>query len=325
METITIREALNRALRDELKNDDSVFLFGEDIGKHGGAMQVTANLYNEFGPNRVIDTPLSEYAIIGAGIGAAYIGMRPVVEIMFADFITLIADQLINNAAKACYTTEGETTCPLVIRSTYGCGARSGPHHSQSLEGMYMGIPGIKIAVPSNPMDAYGLLRGAIRDNNPVLFLEPKMMYGVRGEVDDDMPIIPMGKARIARTGTDVTVLAYGTLVPKALKAAEKAEKEGISVEVIDLRCIKPFDEDAILTSVKKTGRVIIAQEACEDGGVAPQLAAFLSDKAIEYLDGPILRVAAPNTPVPFSPTLEDYFVPSEGKVMDAIKALVSK
>jgi len=325
METITIREALNRALRDEMKADDTVFLFGEDIGKHGGAMQVTANLFDEFGPKRVIDTPLSEYAIIGAGIGAAYIGLRPVVEIMFADFITLIADQLINNAAKACYTTEGETTCPMVIRSTYGSGARSGPHHSQSLEGMYMGIPGIKIAVPSNPADAYGLLRGAIRDNNPVLFLEPKMMYGVRGEVEDEMKIIPMGKARIAREGADVSVFAYGTLVPKALKAAEKAEKEGISVEVIDLRCIKPFDEEAVLGSVKKTGRAIIAQEACEDGGVAPQLATFLAEKAIEYLDGPILRVAAPNTPVPFSPSLEDYFVPSEERVLDAIRAIVVK
>ncbi|MBR0357694.1 MAG: alpha-ketoacid dehydrogenase subunit beta [Clostridia bacterium] len=325
METITIREALNRALRDEMKADDTVFLFGEDIGKHGGAMQVTANLFDEFGPKRVIDTPLSEYAIIGAGIGAAYIGLRPVVEIMFADFITLIADQLINNAAKACYTTEGETTCPMVIRSTYGSGARSGPHHSQSLEGMYMGIPGIKIAVPSNPADAYGLLRGAIRDNNPVLFLEPKMMYGVRGEVEDEMKIIPMGKARIAREGADVSVCAYGTLVPKALKAAEKAEKEGISVEVIDLRCIKPFDEEAVLGSVKKTGRAIIAQEACEDGGVAPQLATFLAEKAIEYLDGPILRVAAPNTPVPFSPSLEDYFVPSEERVLDAIRAIVVK
>ena len=325
METITIREALNRALRDEMKADDTVFLFGEDIGKHGGAMQVTANLFDEFGPKRVIDTPFSEYAIIGAGIGAAYIGLRPVVEIMFADFITLIADQLINNAAKACYTTEGETTCPMVIRSTYGSGARSGPHHSQSLEGMYMGIPGIKIAVPSNPADAYGLLRGAIRDNNPVLFLEPKMMYGVRGEVEDEMKIIPMGKARIAREGADVSVFAYGTLVPKALKAAEKAEKEGISVEVIDLRCIKPFDEEAVLGSVKKTGRAIIAQEACEDGGVAPQLATFLAEKAIEYLDGPILRVAAPNTPVPFSPSLEDYFVPSEERVLDAIRAIVVK
>ncbi len=325
METITIREALNRALRDEMKADDTVFLFGEDIGKHGGAMQVTANLFDEFGPKRVIATPLSEYAIIGAGIGAAYIGLRPVVEIMFADFITLIADQLINNAAKACYTTEGETTCPMVIRSTYGSGARSGPHHSQSLEGMYMGIPGIKIAVPSNPADAYGLLRGAIRDNNPVLFLEPKMMYGVRGEVEDEMKIIPMGKARIAREGADVSVFAYGTLVPKALKAAEKAEQEGISVEVIDLRCIKPFDEEAVLGSVKKTGRAIIAQEACEDGGVAPQLATFLAEKAIEYLDGPILRVAAPNTPVPFSPSLEDYFVPSEERVLDAIRAIVVK
>lgn len=325
METITIREALNRALRDEMKADDTVFLFGEDLGKHGGAMQVTANLYNEFGPERVIDTPLSEYAIIGAGIGSAYMGMRPVVEIMFADFITLIADQLINNAAKACYTTEGETTCPMVIRSTYGCGARSGPHHSQSLEGMYMGIPGIKIVVPSNPADAYGLLRGAIKDNNPVIFLEPKMMYGVRGDVEDTMEVIPMGKARVAREGTDVTVLCYGTLVPKALKAAEKVEKEGISVEVIDLRCIKPFDEETILTSVKKTGKVIIAQEACADGGVAPQLSTFLAENAIEYLDGPVLRVAAPNTPVPFSPSLEDYYVPSEGKVLDAIKALMAK
>ena len=188
-----------------------------------------------------------------------------------------------------------------------------------------MGIPGIKIAVPSNPADAYGLLRGAIRDNNPVLFLEPKMMYGVRGEVEDEMKIIPMGKARIAREGADVSVFAYGTLVPKALKAAEKAEKEGISVEVIDLRCIKPFDEEAVLGSVKKTGRAIIAQEACEDGGVAPQLATFLAEKAIEYLDGPILRVAAPNTPVPFSPSLEDYFVPSEERVLDAIRAIVVK
>jgi len=326
MKIITLREAINQALMREMEEDDKVILLGEDIGLHGGAMQVTVNLFNKFGADRVIDTPLSEYALIGAGIGSAFMGIKPVVEIMFTDFITLIADQLINNAAKACYTTEGEQTCPLVVRTMYGAGSRSGPHHSQSLEGLFMGIPGIKMVAPSNPADAYGLLRSAIRDPNPVIYFEHKRLYGIRGPLSDNEDLIPLEKAKVIREGSDLTLITYGAMVQKSIDAAKELENYGISVEIIDLRTIKPFDKETIITSLKKTGRVILVQEACKQGGASPEIAAMISEEGIEYLDAPIGFVSAPDTPVPFSPTLEDYFIPKIEDIIETAKYLtVSK
>ena len=325
MKPITMRDAIRMSLAEEMRMNKDVFLIGEDIGAYGGTLQLTIGLFDEFGPERVIDTPLSEYAIIGTGIGAALMGMKPVVEIMFADFLPLIADQLINNAAKICYAYDGEKSLPLVIRAPFGAGTRSGMHHCQSLEGMLMGIPGLKMVMPTNPSDAKGLLKAAIADPNPVIFFEHKLLYGVRGVVEDDRPVL-IGKASVLREGSDLSIVACGPMVQKAIKASEKLEDEfGIKTDVIDLRTIKPLDVETILTSVKKTGRLIIAHEASGIGGINGEIALQVANQAIEYLDGPIMRVCAPDTPVPFSPVLEDYFIPSAEDIFETANALLRK
>lgn len=323
--TITMREAIKNALAEEMRRDPTVFLLGEDIGAYGGTLQITAGLWDEFGSERVIDTPLSEVAITGAAIGAALMGMRPVMELMFADFLPLASDQIVNNAAKLCYAYYGEKSVPMVIRAPFGAGSRSGMHHSQNLENWFAGTPGLKVLMPSTPADAYGLLKSAIRDNNPVIFLEHKMLLGARGPMPEGEGLVPIGKAKVAREGTDLTIVTCGAMYPKSIKAAEILAKENISVEVVDLRSLAPLDEETIVSSVKKTHRLLIVHEACKTGGIGGEIAAIAAEKAIGWLDAPIERVAAPDTPVPFSPNMEDFYIPSVDRIVDTARTMFGK
>ena len=320
---ITLREAIRSALAEEMRRDSRVFVLGEDVGVYGGSLQVTLGLFDEFGPERVIDTPLSEVAITGAAIGSAMMGMRPVLEIMFADFIPLIMDQLLNNAAKVCYAYDGAMCAPMVLRAPFGGGMRSAMHHCQNLEAMLAHIPGIKVVMPTTPEDAKGLLIAAIRDPNPVVYLEHKMLYGIRGEVSSDDYVTPIGKAAVRRDGSDLTIVSCGAIVPKALQAAMELSKEGIEAEVIDLRSILPLDHETILNSVRKTSRLLIAHEACKTGGIGGEIAAIVAEQAIDCLDAPIERVAAPDCPVPFSGSLEDAFLPQAADIVSRAKRMM--
>lgn len=317
-----MREAIREALAEEMRRDEKIFLIGEDIGHYGGTLQITVGLFDEFGGERVLDTPISENAITGAAIGAAMMGMRPVLELMFADFLPLASDQIINNAAKMCYSYNGQMNVPMVIRAPFGAGMRSGMHHCQNLESCFANIPGLKMVMPSNAYDAKGLLKAAIRDDNPVIFFEHKMLYGTRNDVPEDDYIVPIGKADIKREGKDVTIVAWGAMVPKALNAAETLEKEGINAEVIDLRSLKPIDEETITNSVIKTSRLLIVHEACLSGGLGGEIAAIAAKNAFGYLDAPIERIGAADTPVPFSPTLEDAFIPSEDRIVETVRKM---
>ncbi len=320
-----MRESINDALREEMLNDEKVFLIGEDIGAYGGTLQITAGLFDEFGPERVRDTPISEYAITGASVGAAIMGMRPVLELMYADFLPLAADQLVNNAAKVSYGTDGSMNVPMVIRAPFGAGTRSGMHHSQNLESWFLNVPGIKVVMPSNAYDAKGLLKSAIRDNNPVLFLEHKMLLGARDEVPEEEYLIPIGKAEVKKEGEDLTIVSWGKMVGESLRAAKTLEEEGISVEVIDLRTISPIDEDTIVNSVIKTSRLLVAHEAIKTGGVGGEIAAIVADKAFGYLDAPIMRVGAPFAPVPYSPSLEDAHMVGAEDIISTAKYMFGK
>lgn len=322
MARITMREAVRLALDEEMARDKDVFMLGEDIGRYGGTLQVTLGLWDKYGDERVIDTPISESGIVGAAVGAAMMGMKPVVEIMFSDFLPLVADQLVNTAAKICYSYDGEMSVPLVIRAPFGAGTRSGMQHSQSLEAWFAGTPGIKVVMPSSAYDAKGLLKAAIRDCNPVVFLEHKLLYGSRSEVPESDYLIPLGKAEIKRTGKDVTIIACGMMVLKAMAAAETLSKENIEAEVLDLRSIRPLDKETIIKSVTKTGRLVIVHEANLTGGIGGEIAALAAKEAFGYLDAPIERVAAPDTPVPFSPTLEDFYIPNEEAILRAVRGL---
>jgi pyruvate dehydrogenase E1 component beta subunit len=318
MKPVTMRDAIRETLRSILAEDETVFLFGQDIGAYGGSLLLTDGLFNEFGGERVIDAPLSEYAIMGAGVGAALMGMKPILEIMFGDFTTLIADQLINNAAKVCYSYDGKKSCPLVVRMPFGAGGRSGMHHSQNMEAMLFNTPGLKIVMPATPADAAGLLRSALVDPNPVVVFEHKRLLGTRGEVPE-RHVVPIGKARVAREGSDMTVVSWGAMVGKSLEAAKQLQdSQGISIEVIDLRTISPLDMKSILASVKKTNRLLLVHEACATGAISGEIAFRVNCEAIEYLDAPIQRVAAPDTPVPFAPTLEDFYIPSVEQIVQA-------
>jgi pyruvate dehydrogenase E1 component beta subunit len=321
---ITYREALREALREEMRRDQAVFLLGEDIGRYwGGAFKVTDGLAEEFGDERVRDTPISESAIVGTGVGAAITGMRPVAEIMFGDLTALAMDQIANQAAKIRYMFGGQTSCPLVIRTPFGAGVNIASHHSQSLEAWFMHVPGLQVVVPSTPYDAKGLLKTAIRGNNPVFFCEHKLLYPVEGEVPEEEYTIPFGQAEVKKEGSDVTVVATMYMVHKALGAAEKLEQEGLSVEVVDPRTLTPLDKKRIVNSVKKTGRVVIVSEDCKTAGVSAEIAAVIAEEAIDYLDAPIKRVAAPDTPIPFSPPLEQYVIPNEKAIIEAVKDVV--
>ncbi len=318
----TYLQALNEALRQEMERDPNVFIMGEDVGQFGGCFGVTQGLFDQFGEARVMDTPITESVIVGAAAGAAAAGLRPVAELMFVDFIGVALDQLFNQASKMRYMFGGKTTVPMVLRMPQGAGIGAAAQHSQSLEAWFMHIPGLKVVIPSTPYDAKGLLISAIRDNNPVVFLEHKLLYGVDGEVPEESYAIEFGKADIKREGTDVTVVATSKMVHSALEAAEILAKDGISLEVVDPRTVQPLDTDTILASVKKTHALVIAHEAVGFAGPGAEIAAQVAEKAFDYLDAPITRVAAPFCPVPFSPPLEQAFIPGAQDIVKAVRGL---
>jgi len=324
MKETTIRDALREALREEMNRDKTVFLLGEDIGRYwGGAFGVTKGLAEEFGDERVRDTPISESAIIGVSVGAAITGMRPVAEIMFGDLSALAMDQICNQAAKIRYMFGGQVKAPLVIRTPFGAGVNIASHHSQSLEAWFMHTPGLYVAVPSTPYDAKGLLKAAIRGDNPVFFVEHKLLYPVKGMIPEEDYTVPFGVADVKREGTDVTIFATLYMVHKALAAAEKLQKEGVSAEVVDPRTLSPLDKSTIVKSVKKTGRIVIVTEDCKTAGVSAEIAATVAEEALDYLDAPIKRVAEPDTPIPFSPPLEQFVIPSEESIIRAVMETV--
>ena len=324
MKEITYRDALREALREEMRRDKTVFLLGEDIGRYwGGAFKVTSELAEEFGDERVRDTPISESTIVGAAVGAAITGMRPVAEIMFGDLTALAMDQIANQAAKIHYMFGGQAKAPMVVRTPFGAGVNIASHHSQSLEAWFMHVPGLYVAVPSMPYDAKGLLKTAIRGNNPVFFCEHKLLYPLKGMIPEEEFLVPFGKADVRREGQDVTILATMFMVHKALAAAEQLAKSGVSAEVVDPRTLVPLDKATILASVRKTGRVVIVSEDTKTAGVTAEIAATISEEAIDYLDAPIKRVAEPDTPIPFSPPLENFVIPDEKRIIKAVKEIL--
>jgi pyruvate dehydrogenase E1 component beta subunit len=325
MPELTYREAVRDALATAMRQDDSVFIMGEDIAEMGGSMGVTQGLLDEFGPERVRNTPISEMAIVGAGIGAAIAGMRPVVEIMYEDFLTLSLEQIVNQAAKHRYMSGGQVTVPLTIRTQGGAGWSPGAQHAQQLEAWLVHVPGLKVIYPSTPEDVRGLLWSAIHDDNPVVFFEHRLLYPVKGEVPAELEPIPIGKARTIREGTDVTVIAMGPLVHRALEAATAAEADGISVEIIDPRTLQPLDEAALVASVKKTNRAVVAHEAVTRMGFGAEVTAVLQYQAFDYLDAPIERVGAKFAPLAFAPVMEQYVIPQVADVLEAIRRTVGK
>jgi acetoin:2,6-dichlorophenolindophenol oxidoreductase subunit beta len=325
MPEITYREAVRDALTAAMRENHDVFIMGEDIAEMGGSMGVTQGLLEEFGPERVRNTPISEMAIVGAGIGAAMAGMRPVVEIMYEDFLTLSLEQIVNQAAKHRYMSGGQITVPLTIRTQGGAGWSPGAQHAQQLEAWLVHIPGLKVAFPSTPEDVRGILWTAIHDPNPVIVFEHRLLYPVKGEVPEKLEPIPLGKARVVREGTDVTVVALGPLVHRTLEAAKQAEADGISVEVVDPRTLQPLDDDTLVASVKKTNRCVVAHEAVTRMGFGAEVAAVLQYKAFDYLDAPIERVGAKFAPLAFAPVMEQYVVPNADDVLAAIKRTVGK
>ena len=320
---VQLREALQEAMREEMKRDPNVFLMGEDIGLYGGAYGATRGLFQEFGPERVRDTPISEATIGGAAVGAAMSGMRPVAEIMYVDFTPLAMDQIANQGAKNRYMFGGKTTVPMVIRTEGGAGRAIAAHHSQSLEALWTHFPGIYVVMPSTPYDAKGLLKAAIRDDNPVMFIEHKMLYAMEGCVPDEDYIIPFGIADVKREGSDVTVITYSRMVHRALEAADRLAEEGISVEVIDLRTLKPLDMDTVAASVKKTGRVVGVTEAYRTGSFVSELATCIQEELFDWLDAPVTRVAAADVPVPMSEPLEDAAVPNVEAIIAGIRRVL--
>src|SRR2546421_5539339 len=325
MPELSYREAVRDALAQAMRKDDDVFVMGEDIAQMGGSMGVTQGLLDEFGAERVRNTPISEMAIVGAGIGAAIAGLRPVVEIMYEDFLTLSLEQIVNQAAKHRYMSGGQVTVPLTIRTQGGAGWSPGAQHAQQLEAWLVHIPGLKVVFPSTPEDVRGLLWTAIYDDNPVIFFEHRLLYPVKGNVPDELEPIPFGKARVVREGSDVTVIAIGPLVHRALEAATKAEEEGISVEVVDPRTLQPLDEDTLVASVKKTNRAVVAHEAVTRMGFGAEVASVLQYQAFDWLDAPIERVGAKFTPLPFAPVVEQFVIPHADDVGQAVLRTVDK
>jgi 2-oxoisovalerate dehydrogenase E1 component beta subunit len=323
MAEITYLEAIREALWEEMERDANVFLLGEDIGQFGGAFKVTEGFIGHFGPKRVLDTPMAETAITGAAIGAALMGMRPVAEMQFADFISCTFDQLVNFAATNHYRW-GEPV-PIVIRAPSGGGLHAGPFHSQNPEAWFVHTPGLKVVAPATPYDAKGLLKAAIRDDNPVVYFENKYLYRHEtGEVPDGDYLVPIGVADVKRQGEDITVVTYGAMVQESLVAAEELAQEGVDVEVVDLRSLKPLDREAVLASARKTGKIAVVHEAYRTCGIGGELAALISEDAFEWLDAPLVRATAPDTPVPYSPPLEDAFRPNAGKILAALRDLAA-
>ncbi len=326
MRKLSFSEAIREAMVEEMQRDPAVFLMGEDVGTFGGVWGVSHDMLAELGPERVRDTPISEAAIIGAGLGAAMMGMRPIVEIMFGDFLMCAGDQIANQVAKARFMSGGKANVPLTIRVTTGAPGSAAAQHSQSPESWFMNVPGLKIVVPATPADAKGLLKAAVRGEDPVLFFEPKMLYAEEGTVPEDTNFtVPLGQASVAREGTDATVIAVGIMVKKALAAAEQLAAENISVEVIDPRTLVPLDKETLIASVAKTSRVVVAHEAHVRGGPGAEIAAMLAEEAVEYLDGPIFRVGAKNVPLPYSPVLEAFVLPDIEDIVKAVKSFWGK
>lgn len=320
MSTRTFREAIRDALREEMQRDKDIYLLGEDIGLHGGAFFVTQGLIKEFGEKRVKDTPLAESSIVGVAIGASLGGLRPVAEVMFCDFFTVCMDPIINQAAKLRYMFGGKVKLPVVIRTTFGARLSAAAQHSQSLEAWFTHIPGLKVVMPSNPYDAKGLLKSAIRDDNVVLFFEHKYLYDKKGEVPEGEYIIPLGVADIKRKGKDVTIVATGYMVHVALSAGEKLSKDGIEVEIIDPRTLSPLDKGTIINSIKKTGRLIVVSEEHKNCALTSEISAMVAEEAYEFLVAPIKRVNTLDVPIPFNPKLETFVLPDEEKVIQAVR-----
>jgi len=317
------REALNEALREEMRRDESVFVIGGGIGQRGGSYKVTVGLLDEFGPRRIIDAPISEASFTGAGVGAAITGMRPVVEILFIDFTSLIIDQIVNQAAKYRFMSGGKGRVPMVLRTQGGSGNGLAAQHSQSLEAWYYHVPGLKVVMPSTPYDAKGLLKSAIRDDDPVIFIEHKLLYLTEGPVPQDEYTIELGVGDIKHRGSDVTIVAWSNMVPRTLAAARKLAQEGIEAEVIDLRTLVPLDKEVILDSVRKTEHLVIVQEAVRRGGVASDIASIVQAEAFDFLDAPIEIVAGKNTPIPFNVHLETAAVPQEADIASAVRRVL--
>jgi 2-oxoisovalerate dehydrogenase E1 component beta subunit len=322
MKEITYLEAIREALDEEMARDPSVFILGEDVGVYGGAFRVTEGFYEKYGEWRVLDTPLSESGFTGAAIGAALVGMRPVAEMQFADFISCAFDQLVNVAAKNHYRWGAAT--PIVVRAPYGGNIHGGAFHSQCIEGFFYNVPGLKIVAPATAYDAKGLLKAAIRDNDPVIYCEHKYLYRrIKDQIPEEDYIVPIGKARIAIEGSDVSIITYGAMVHTAVEAAKVLKGNGVSCEIVDLRTILPLDKKSIMNSVKKTNKVIILHEQTKTGGVGAEVSALISENCFDYLDGPIIRIAAPDTPVPYSAQMEEVFIPQPKKVINAVEKLM--
>jgi len=329
----SFREAINEAMRQEMARDDSVIVIGEDVaggmgapgpqGKVGGVMGVTAGLYDQFGAARVIDTPITESAIIGAAGGAAMTGLRPIAELMFVDFVGVCFDQIYNQAAKFRYMFGGKAKTPLVIRSMIGAGLRAGAQHSQTLHPLFTMVPGLKVVIPSNAYDAEGLLIEAIRDDDPVIFLESKLLYESTADVPDEAYTIPFGEANVVRDGDDVTLIGFGSMVPRMEEVAASLAKDGVSCEIVDPRTTSPLDDETILESVEKTGRAVIVDEAPPRCSLASDIAALIADEGFDDLKAPIKRVTCPHTPVPFAPNLEDEFMPNPARIETAVRSIL--
>ncbi|HWR67107.1 MAG TPA: alpha-ketoacid dehydrogenase subunit beta [Bellilinea sp.] len=326
MAEITLIDAIRQAMDEEMGRDESVFIVGEDVGIRGGVFRATVGLFDKYGGERVIDSPLAELSIVGVGIGAALYGMRPICEIQFADFIYPAFNQIISEAAKMCYRSNGEWTVPMVIRAPYGGGIGGGLYHSQSVEALFAHIPGLKVVIPSNPYDAKGLLKAAVRDPNPVIYLEPKKGYRlIKGEVPEGDFTVPIGPANVTRKGSDLTVYAYGMMHYYSLQAAETLAGEGVDVEVVDLRTLYPVDKQTVLESVKKTGKALIVHEDNLTGGYGGEIAAIIAEEAFTDLDAPVRRLCGPDVPaVPFSHPLQDWFMPNPDKIAQAIRDLAA-
>ncbi len=325
MREIFYNQALGEALSEEMRRDENVVLWGIDIGPYGGANGVTKGIFEEFGPERVVDMPIAELGYVGLGVGAAATGIRPVIELQFSDWITLPSELIINQAAKMRYMFGGIIEMPLVIRAPIGAYLSAGAQHSNSFESIFAFVPGIKIITPSTPYNAKGLLKSAIRDNNTVLFFEHKKLYGMKGYVPEEEYTIPLGEAEIVHEGSDVTIVTYSYMVQFCLEAAEKLKNEGVNVEIVDLRTVDPLDEDTFLNSVKKTHRLVVVQETWRQCSISSEIAAIAAEKVLYHLDAPVIRVTAEAVPMPFSPVLEERVLPSVGKIIDAVNQVLER
>jgi len=325
LKELTYADALREALREEMIRDQSVILLGEEIGVFNGVYKVTRGLLDEFGPERVRDTPISEAAIAGAAVGLALAGMRPVAEIMYMDFLPICMDQLCTQAAKMRFMSGGQLNVPMVLRTQYSLGRQHGSQHSQFTPAWFLQAPGMKVALPSDPSDAKGLLKSAIRDPNPVLFVESGLLYRTKGPVAEEEYTVPLGEAAVKQKGEDVTIVAVSRMVNESLAAARKLEAEGISAEVVDLRTIQPLDVETISESVKRTSRLVVASDDVKSGGIGAEISASITESCFDYLDAPITRVACPDTPIPFSPQLEQQYMPNAERVVEAVRGIVGK